>query len=44
MLHLDATDNDYLFGEKCEEQFSKVTTAKEKSKSIFTGLQRKSNT
>ena len=28
MLNVDAIDNDYLFGEKCEEQLSKITTAK----------------
>ena len=43
MLNLDATDNDYLFGEKFEEQLSKITSAKQKSKAIFTGLQRKPN-
>ena len=41
MLNLDAIDNDYLFGEKFEEQLPKITSAKQKSKSIFTGLQRK---
>ena len=41
MLNLD---NDYLFGEKFEEQLSKITTAKQKSKPVFTGLQRKPNT
>ena len=44
MLHLDAINNDYFFREKFEEQLSKITAAKEKSKSIFTGLQRKPNT
>ena len=43
MLDSDATDNDYLFGEKFEEQLSKITSAKQKSKAIFTGLQRKPN-
>ena len=42
-LDLDATDNGYLFGEKFEEQLSKITSAKQKSKAIFTGLQRKPN-
>ena len=32
-----------LFGEKFEEQLSKITSAKQKSKSIFTRLQRKPN-
>ena len=41
MLNLDAIGNEYLFGEKFEEQLSKTTTAKQKSKSIFTGLQSK---
>ena len=41
MLNLDAIDNDYLFGEKFEEQLPKITSAKQKSKSVFTGLQRK---
>ena len=41
MLNLDAIDNDYLFAEKFEVQLSKITSAKQKSKSIFTGLQRK---
>ena len=41
MLSIDAVKNDYLFGEKFEEQLSKITSAKQKSKSIFTGLQRK---
>ena len=40
-LNLDAVKNEYLFGEKFEEQLSKITSAKQKSKSIFTGLQRK---
>ena len=44
MLNLDAIDNDYLFGEKFEEQLSKITSAKQKSKSIFTGPQGKLNT
>ena len=43
MLNLDAIDNDYLFREKLEEQLSKITSAKQKSKSTFTGLQRKPN-
>ena len=43
VLNLDAIDNDYLFGETFEEQLSKATTEKQKSKSIFTGLQRKPN-
>ena len=43
MLNLEAIDNDYLFGEKFEEQLSKITSAKQKSKSIFTGLQGKPN-
>ena len=43
MLNLDAIDNDYLFGEKFEEQLSKITSVKQKSKAIFTGLQRKPN-
>ena len=43
MLNLDAIDNGYLFGEKREEQLSKITSAKQKSKLIFTGLQRKPN-
>ena len=41
MLNLDAIDNDYLFAEKFEEQLSKITSAEQKSKSIFTVLQRK---
>ena len=43
VLNLDAIDNDYLFGETFEVQLSKTTTEKQKSKSIFTGLQRKPN-
>ena len=43
MLNIDAIDNVCLFGEKFEEQLPKITSAKQKSKSIFTGLQRKPN-
>ena len=39
-LKLDGIENEYLFGEKCKEKLSKVTTAKIKSKTIFTGLQK----
>ena len=38
MSNLDAIDNDYLFGEKFEEELSKITSTKQKSKPIFTGL------
>ena len=41
-LELDGIENKYLFGEKFEEKLSKVTTAKQKSKAIFTGLQKSS--
>ena len=37
-LELDATENEYLFGDKFEEKLSKITTAKQKPKTIFTGL------
>ena len=43
MLNLHAIDNDYLFREKFEEQLWKTTTAKQKSRSIFTGLQKNPN-
>ena len=39
-LDLDAVENTYLFGEKFEEKLSKITSAKQKSKNIFTGLQK----
>ena len=35
---MDSIDNMYLFGDKYEEKLSKVVTAKQKSKFIFTGL------
>ena len=43
VLNLDAIDNDYLFGKRFEVQLSKTTTEKQKSKSIFTGIQTKPN-
>ena len=36
---LDDRENPYLFGEKFEEKLIKTTSTKQKSKSIFTGLQ-----
>ena len=39
-LELDGIENKYLFGEKFEEKLSKITTAKQKSKTIFTGPQK----
>ena len=42
-LELDATENEYLFGDKFEEKLSKITTAKQKPKTIFTGLQNSSS-
>ena len=36
-LELDAIENEYLFGGKFEEKLSKITTAKQKPKTIFTG-------
>ena len=41
-LELDVIENKYLFGNKFEEKLSKITTAKQKSKAIFTGLQKSS--
>ena len=37
-LEIDSIDNTYLFGDKFEERLSKVSTAKQKPKSLFTGL------
>ena len=39
-LELDGIKNKYLFGENFKEKLSKITTAKQKSKTIFTGLQK----
>ena len=36
-------DHDYLYGQKLEEQLSKIACAKQKPKSLFTGLQRRPN-
>ena len=41
MINFDAIEDDYLFGKTFEEQPAKITSAKQKSKSIFTGLQGK---
>ena len=43
MLNLDVVENGYLFGQNFDEQLSKIASAKQKSKSIFTGLQSKPN-
>ena len=37
-LDLDDMENPYLFGEQFEEKLIKITSVKQKSKSIFTGL------
>ena len=42
-LELDAIENEYLFGDKFEENLSKITTSKQKPKTIFTGLQNSSS-
>ena len=42
-LELDAIENEYLFGDKSEEKLSKITTAKQKPKTIFTGPQNSSS-
>ena len=39
-LELGGIENKYLFGEKFEEKLSKITTAKQKFKTKFTGLQK----
>ena len=39
-LELDVIENKYLFGEKFEKKLLNITTAKKKSKVIFTGLQK----
>ena len=39
-LKLDGIENEYLFGEKFKEKLSKITTTKQKSKTIFIGLQK----
>ena len=39
-LQMDSIDNMYLFRDRCKEKLSKVVTAKQKSKSLFTGLHR----
>lgn len=36
--NVDARENIYLFGKQFEKKLVKVTSAKQKSKSIFTGL------
>ena len=41
-MALDNISNTCLFGDKFEEKLLKDTTAKQKSKLIFSGLQRKS--
>ena len=40
-LNLDDMGNPYLFGEKLEEELIKITSTKQKPKSIFTGQQSK---
>ena len=40
-LRLDDVENVYLFGERFEERLAKITNAKQKSKALFTGLQKK---
>ena len=40
-LDLDDMENPYLFGEKFEEKLIKITSAKQKSKSVFTALQQR---
>ena len=41
-LELDVFENKCLFWEKFEEKLSKITTVKQRSKKIFTGLQKSS--
>ena len=43
-LDLDGMENPYLFGEKLEEKLIKITSAKQKSKSIITVLQQRKPT
>ena len=43
-LDLDDMENPYLFWEKCEWKLLKIRSAKQKSESIFTGLQQKNPT
>ena len=38
---MDDVDNEYLFGDRLQEILTKITSAKQKSKSLFTGLQKK---
>ena len=40
-LKLDNVDNSYLFRDHLQEKFVKITSALQKSKSLFTGLQKK---
>ena len=40
-LKLDIVDNKCLFRYRFEEKLAKITCAKQKSKSLFTGLQKK---
>ena len=42
-LELDAIENEYLLGDKFEEKLSKITTAKQKPKTIFKGPQNSSS-
>lgn len=39
--NFDAIENIYLFGEQFEAKLAKITSAKQKLKSVFTGLQKK---
>ena len=40
-LKLDDVDNEYLYGDSFEEKLIKITSAKQKLKSLFTGFQKK---
>ena len=40
-LKLDDVDNGYLFGERFEKKLAKITSARQKSKSLFTWLQKR---
>ena len=42
LLELDGIEYKYLFGVKFKEKLRKITTAKQKSKTILTGLQKSS--
>ena len=40
-LKLDDVNNEYFFGNRFEEKLAKISSVKQKSKSLFTGLQKK---